>query len=189
MKTPMTITVQIDQFCNCEGCIKKVKKAVGKPNDVKFLAMDPDMGKFRILTTVDPNTIKRNLNNMFSKKNIIVSQEINHPYPLNPYPLNPYPVHVPDVGAIAKALVTMSQVKGLDSVEYTQSNTFKLNFTKPTLSSRPPTVQYLGSSNGDHPEDAPPLPLPPPPPQTNIRPSAPPIPTTPYLVYGYPPKE
>ncbi|KAL8193001.1 hypothetical protein R6Q57_027449 [Mikania cordata] len=176
-RAPMKIALEIDPFCNCEGCIEKVKSALCKLDDVNFLAMNPDIGKFTILTTEHPDVIKYALNDTFPKKKIILSQEIN----------NPYPLHVPDVDAIAKALVTMSQAKGLDSVEYTQSNTFKLNFTQPTLSSIPPTVVNLGASNGDHPEDAPPLP-PPPPPQTNIRPSAPPIPTTPNLVYGYPPK-
>ncbi|KAF5770881.1 hypothetical protein HanXRQr2_Chr14g0664351 [Helianthus annuus] len=79
----------------------------------------------------------------------------------------------------------MSQVQGLEGMEYTQSqsHTFKFNFTNghnhPTLSSLPPMLHNLPGSNGVH---APP----PPPPQTNIKPSAPPIPTTPDMVYGYP---
>ncbi|KAC9644526.1 hypothetical protein E3N88_45471 [Mikania micrantha] len=181
-RAPMKITLEIDPFCNCEGCIEKVKSALGKL-DVKFSAMNPDIGKFTILTTEHPDVIKYALNDTFpKKKEITLSQETN----------NPYPLHAPHVDAdaiaiaIANALVIMSQAKRLESVEYTKSNTFKLNFTRPALSSIPPTVVNLGAPNGDHPEDAPPLP---PPPQTNIRPSAPPIPTTPNLVYGYPPKE
>ncbi|KAD7480092.1 hypothetical protein E3N88_03228 [Mikania micrantha] len=115
-RAPMKITLEIDPFCNCEGCIEKVKSALCKLDDVNFLAMNPDIEKFTILTTEHPDVIKHALNDTFPKKKIILSPEIN----------NPYPLHVPDVDVIAKALVTTSQAKGLDSVEYTQSNTFKL---------------------------------------------------------------
>ncbi|KAI3799829.1 hypothetical protein L1987_35133 [Smallanthus sonchifolius] len=175
MTAPMRITLQIDPFCNCKGCIRKVKKALSKLGDVKLLAMGLDIETFTILTTNHPEEIKYALKHVFPKKNIILSQETDHPYPL----------HVPHVNDIATALVTMSQVKGLESMEFTQSNTFKFNFTNrhnhSTLSSLLPTLHNIRGYNGNvPPEHAPP------PPQTSIRPSAPPILTTPDLVYGYP---
>lgn len=88
----------------------------------------------------------------------------------------------PDASDLAKALKTISHVKGLRNIEYIQSNTFKLNFIdQPALYSCP-------GGSGDHLEDAPPS-LPPPARQVyNTMPSAPPIHTTPYVVNGYPPE-
>ncbi|KAJ0465743.1 hypothetical protein HanRHA438_Chr14g0675591 [Helianthus annuus] len=69
----MTIALQIDQFPNREGSIKKVKKAlgVGKLDDVKLLEMDPEMGLFIISTTRDPDAIKRAIEIPFPEKKII----------------------------------------------------------------------------------------------------------------------
>ncbi|KAI3799834.1 hypothetical protein L1987_35138 [Smallanthus sonchifolius] len=136
--------------------------------------MGLDIGTYTILTTNHPEEIKYALKHVFPKKNIILSQETDRPYPL----------HVPHVSDIATTLVTMSRVKGLESMEFTQSNTFKFNFidrhNRSTLSSLPPTLHNIRGSNGVPSEHAPPT-L-----QTSIRPSAQPIPTTPDLVYGYP---
>ncbi|KAJ0855627.1 hypothetical protein HanRHA438_Chr14g0675381 [Helianthus annuus] len=97
--------------------------------------------------------------------------------------------HVPHVDDIATTLMTMSHIQGLKSMEYTQSNTFKFNFTnghnQPTLSDVSHKLHNIRGSDGVHLESYDPLP-PPPPPQTNVTPSAPPIPTIPDLVYGYP---
>ncbi|KAI3793345.1 hypothetical protein L1987_35962 [Smallanthus sonchifolius] len=108
MTIPMTTTLQTDPFCNCEGCIDKVKKTLRK-FDIESLSVDPETGEFTFFTTKHPEVIKYALKGTFPKRNITVSQETNHPNP-----------------------------------------------------------------------------MPPPPPQTNIMPSAPPIPTTPDIVYGYP---
>lgn len=153
MANPTTIVIQIDKFCNCEGCIKKVKKALRKLDDVTLLTMDPDIGKFTIKTTKHPQVIEHALKQPFPKRNITMS----HPH----------------VDNIATTLVIMPQGQGLESMEYTQSSTFKFNFTN----------RHLPSFNNVHAPTPPPVP---PPPRANIRPSAPPIPTTPDVVYGYP---
>ncbi|KAJ0705071.1 hypothetical protein HanPI659440_Chr14g0569541 [Helianthus annuus] len=69
----MTIALQINQFPNREGSIKKVKKAlgVGKLDDVKLLEMDPEMGLFIISTTRDPDAIKHAIEIPFPEKKII----------------------------------------------------------------------------------------------------------------------
>ncbi|KAI3793344.1 hypothetical protein L1987_35961 [Smallanthus sonchifolius] len=152
MTTPMTITLQIDQFCNCKGCIRKVKKTLSKLGDVKLLAMGVDIGTFTILTTNHPKEIKYTLKHVFPKKNIILSPETDHPFPQ----------HLPRVNDIATALATMSQVKGLESMEFTQSTSFKFKFSnrhnRSTLSSLPPTLHNIRGSNGVPLEHAPPPP-------------------------------
>ncbi|KAI3793348.1 hypothetical protein L1987_35965 [Smallanthus sonchifolius] len=122
MTDPMTFILKIDPFCNCDGCIHKVKKVFRKLDDVKLLEMNPGIGNFTISTTQHPEVIKYVLKQAFPNKNIIISQKMNRSYPM---------YVPPSVDDVAKALVTMSQVKGLESVEYTQSNVFKLNFINP----------------------------------------------------------
>ncbi|KAI3793347.1 hypothetical protein L1987_35964 [Smallanthus sonchifolius] len=78
MTTPMRFTLQIGPFCNCKGCRKKVKEALGKLDDVKLLEMDPEMGKLIFLTTAHPDAIKDAINDLFPKRKIILSHEINH---------------------------------------------------------------------------------------------------------------
>ncbi|MFS8012692.1 hypothetical protein Hanom_Chr14g01323821 [Helianthus anomalus] len=123
MTIPATIDVHMDPFCNCKGCIEKVKKALGKLDDVILLAMDPNIGIFTILTTKHPQLIEYALKHSFPRKNITLSQETSH---------------VPHVDDIATTLMTMSHIQGLKNMEYTKSNTFKFNFTnghnQPTLS-------------------------------------------------------
>ncbi|KAI3799827.1 hypothetical protein L1987_35131 [Smallanthus sonchifolius] len=68
---PMTIALQIDRFCNCDGCIRKVKKALGKFDDAKLLEMDPEMGLFMILATTHPDAIKCAIKRPFPNKEII----------------------------------------------------------------------------------------------------------------------
>lgn len=136
MITSSTIVVHINPFCKCEGHIKEMKMALGKLDDVKFLSMDLENGKYTILTTHHPEAIKYALKNAFPKKDINVSQELGHSYS--------QPLCMPNVNDIASALVTMSQAKGIESVEYTQSNTFRLTIAN--RYNQPSLVYYLHST-------------------------------------------
>ncbi|KAL7614992.1 uncharacterized protein LOC111905734 [Lactuca sativa] len=203
--TPMTIVLQIDPFCNCEGHIHQVKKTLRDIGGVKLLAMNPEMGKFTILTAKHPEVIKFAFTQTFRKKNIILSLE--HPNQLpgfnNPDNLmnisrqTPVsfatPLGTADVHDIAKAFVTMSHAKGLKAMEFTQSNTIKMNFTnrdndQPSTSRSSLIHNVRDDHDGVHVkydgfEYGPPLP---PPPPNTTKPSAPLIPTTENYVYGHP---
>ncbi|KAJ0705072.1 hypothetical protein HanPI659440_Chr14g0569551 [Helianthus annuus] len=78
MTTRVAFNLQIKGFCNCKGHMKKLKKALGKLNDVKLLEVDTEMGMFIILTTsaTGPDAIKGALKGPFSKKKIILSQKV-----------------------------------------------------------------------------------------------------------------
>lgn len=196
MMNPTSINLQIDRFCNCEGCIQKVKTTFRELGGVKMLAMDPDNGIFTILTAKPTEIVQSALQKKL-KKNVNIQQEtgslpnslsaFNNPRNL----ISPSSLVIPqgnvDVHDLANALVTISHAEGLQSVEYTQSNTFKFNFNnpknRPSTSWSPITSHNIRGSNGVYYEDVPPLPPPPPP---TTEPSAPLIPTSQYQVYGYP---
>lgn len=170
---PTTITLQIYQFCNCYGCIKKVEKALGKVGGVKLLKMYPDEGKFKISTTTPPEVIKHYVQQAFPFKKIILLQKINHSHP----------VSVLDVGGIAKALSTVPQVAGVASVEFI----VRVNFSNPHNQSTRPGLPHthLGYRGGhlDYAAAAPSSSS-----YTPVSPSAPPMPTNPDQAYEYPPE-
>ncbi|KAL4576248.1 hypothetical protein LXL04_012339 [Taraxacum kok-saghyz] len=194
--TPMTIIVQIDGFCNCNGCIQKVKKTLRDLGGVKLLAMNPELGEFIISTANHVDVIKFAIQQTFPKKDVIVSPKLSHPnqIPTSITPQNPLPlVNPPNVHEIAKALVTVSHAEGLESVEFKQSNTLKVKFrsrenqvNQPSTSGSSSSSYARGSGGhfkddgfGDVPG------LPPPPPNAS-EPSAPLIPLSEDYVYGYP---
>ncbi|KAL4576249.1 hypothetical protein LXL04_012340 [Taraxacum kok-saghyz] len=132
-----TIVLQIDEFCNCEGCIQKVKKTFYELGGVKLLKMDPEIGKFTISTARQANTIKYALECTFSKKNVVIFE--NHRQASQPPSIHNhqnvtinnynhiYQAPTPcttNVYDVAKALAT-SHAKGLQSVEITH---MKFNF-------------------------------------------------------------
>ncbi|CAH1438639.1 unnamed protein product [Lactuca virosa] len=143
VQTSMTsteMTIVINGFCNCDGCIQKVKKTLGELGDVKLLAMNPEIGKFTILTAKHPEVIKFSLE------------------------------RTTDVHDIAKTLMTILHAKGLESVEYNQWSSLKINFTnhgiQPSTSRSSSTkIQNVAGYNDF--EYAPPLPPNP------VKPSAP----------------
>ncbi|KVI09791.1 uncharacterized protein LOC112529366 [Cynara cardunculus var. scolymus] len=175
---PILIDLQINQFCPCEGCIRRVKTTLREVGGVELLSMDLDTGKLTISTAKHPQVIQFALQKKFKKVVDILPQEINR--------LFGFDTNVQDM---AEALVKVSHAKGLESVEYRQSNTLKFNFNQPSSSSsRLPTATYhdVRGSNGvritaDDYEYV----VPPPPPPT-AEPSAPLIPTTQDQVTGYP---
>ncbi|CAH1424434.1 unnamed protein product [Lactuca virosa] len=148
MVIPKTIILQIDQFCNCDGCIQKVKNTFCELGGVKLLEMNPEIGKFIISTTKHSDVIKYALERTFSKKKVILFENPKHP--CQPPIHNHQNViinhnHIYQVPSsittnaydVAKVLATTTHAKGLQSVEITH---MKLNFNnfenRPSLRSR-----------------------------------------------------
>ncbi|KAI3721167.1 hypothetical protein L2E82_32172 [Cichorium intybus] len=199
--TPMTIVLQINPFCNCYGCVQKVKKTLRDLGGVKLLAMNPEIGEFTLLTAEHPDVIKFALKQTFPKKEIILSLEHPNQLPAFNNPNNLItrqppvslvaPLNTANVHDLATAFVTMSHAEGLESMEFNQSSTFKINFTNrenQPSTSRSSLGHNIRDTGGVHVKDdgceyA--HPLQPPPPDTT-KPSAPLIPTTENHVYGYP---
>ncbi|KAI3519904.1 hypothetical protein L1887_09124 [Cichorium endivia] len=75
MTTPTRMTLQIDPFHNCEGCIRKLKRALSELRGVLVVAIDPNKGEVTIITGHSLEVIKNALKRKFPKKNIFQLQE------------------------------------------------------------------------------------------------------------------
>lgn len=178
--TPIVVDLQINRFCNCDGCIRKVKTTLGEVGGVELLSLDPDTGKLTISTAKHPQVIQFALQKKFKKVVDILPQEMINPRNYTLSASN-------NVQDMAEALMKISHAKGLESVEFRQSNTYKFNFNQPS-SSRLPAARHhdVRGSNGVQIKDVDSEYVMPPPPPPTTKPSAPLIPTTQDQVTGYP---
>ncbi|KAK1409474.1 hypothetical protein QVD17_36000 [Tagetes erecta] len=180
MTTPMATTLQTDSFCKCEGCIKKVEKTLRKLDAVSVV-LDPKTGDFTFITTKHKEEIQYVLERAFPKRNIIVSQEINHSPSITPNLVIGYPLE-------QCGYQTLHNAPPLESSSPPQQTTIKPPADQPILATPNlvygyPDPEIYGFMYNDPPMSSSST-LPPP--QTNyIMPSAPPMPTTSNLVYGY----
>ncbi|KAJ9540067.1 hypothetical protein OSB04_026573 [Centaurea solstitialis] len=55
---PRVIDLQINQFCNCDGCIRRVKTMLEDVGGVELLSMDPETGKLTVSTAKHPQVIQ-----------------------------------------------------------------------------------------------------------------------------------
>ncbi|KAI3748731.1 hypothetical protein L6452_12015 [Arctium lappa] len=180
--TPIVIDLQINRFCNCDGCIRKVKTTLEEVGGIELLSMDLDTGKLTISTAKHPQVIQFALQKKFKKIVDILPQQmiINTPN----YTLSASN----NAQDMAEALVKISRARGLESVEYRQSNTYKFNFNQPSLSRLPAATYHddvRGSNNGVRIKDVESEYVMPPPPPATTEPSAPLIPATQDQVTGY----
>ncbi|GJV06365.1 heavy metal-associated domain, HMA containing protein [Tanacetum coccineum] len=161
MATSTKYELQIIPCDMCNGCINKVKKVLRRLAGVKLLTTDFENEKFTISSVVEhPEVIKFAIEQEFRRKRVILLPEINHPNPLVPTQYMPIPQNLSSRGGNARvhdmpeALVTLFQTQGLQSGEFTQTNTLRINFTN---------NEYQQNTSRNSP------PLPPP----NTQPSAP----------------
>ncbi|KAL4576250.1 hypothetical protein LXL04_012341 [Taraxacum kok-saghyz] len=153
MTTHKTYELQIDHFCNCEGHIKEVKDAFREVGGVKLSAMNPDKGKFTIITTKHPDEIKNALKRTFAKKKITIFEK---PKPASRPPsihnhqnltINNYHFHqetppeATHFDDMARALKKLSHVPGVESAEiaYMKVNYKNSGDRPPSRRSRPET--------------------------------------------------
>nr|GFA97422.1 heavy metal-associated domain, HMA [Tanacetum cinerariifolium] len=175
MATSTKYELQIIPCDMCNGCIDKVKKVLRRLAGVKLLTMDFENEKFTISSVAEhPEVIKFAIEQKFRRKLVILLPEINHPNPLVLTQYIPIAQNLSSRGGNARrlqempeALVTLSQAQGLESGEFTQTITLRINFTN---------NEYQPNTSRNSP------PLPPP----NTQPSPPPNPTTQEYVYGAP---
>ncbi|KAI3721166.1 hypothetical protein L2E82_32171 [Cichorium intybus] len=153
MTTPTRMTLQIDPFHNCEGCIRKLKRALSELRGVLVVAIDPNKGEVTIITGHSLEVIKKALKRKFPKKYIFQLQEESHEelheelleagqqdpsYALsNPHNLITdqnvisleTPQHAFDLGIMARSLEIACDIEGLHNVEFVQTNIVRFNFT------------------------------------------------------------
>ncbi|KAI3519935.1 hypothetical protein L1887_09155 [Cichorium endivia] len=107
MTTPTRMTLQMDPFHNCEGCIRKVKKTLFELGNVFIVAIYPNKGEVTIITGHSLEVIECALKHIFPKNDISQLQEAGHQDP-------PSPQCAFDLGNMARSLTIASDIEGLN---------------------------------------------------------------------------
>ncbi|KAJ0909256.1 putative heavy metal-associated domain, HMA, heavy metal-associated domain superfamily [Helianthus annuus] len=189
----MTMNLQILGFHNCNGCARKVETALSRIG-VRLVELDRESGNVTVASAENPEVIRRALERKLNKSVVVLSRDLV-PINQNPNPVVAYQVpanRALDLQQLGHVMVTLAEV--LDGVEITRSNTTTINFIHRQT---PPVVRRNGDGyngvrireirDGDVDQYASPRPPPRTPPWTPIEPSAPLMPATEQVVYGYPP--
>ncbi|KAD5962018.1 hypothetical protein E3N88_13491 [Mikania micrantha] len=193
----MTITLQIIGFHNCEGCSRKVEKALRRIG-VQLVEFDRETGTVTITTVEPPEVIRRDLERQLKKSVVVLSQDFAPAHqnrnPVTPVvPTNgPLDIQEPTNGVLDLQELGQAAVLALilNSVEITNSNTRRIDFLH--RENYPPVVSpaYDGYISGLQIRNAdyePPQRPPRSPSWAATEPSAPLLPTEEQVVYGYPP--
>lgn len=128
MTSERTLVLQISSFDNCDGCKRRVNKALR--GHVKSLSMDQITGDLTVLTNKDTEVIIDALKCEFQYRDIIMLCE-SRTIPNPPHTLSYPRIHqvIPRINFqdMAQTSQILFRDKGVESVDFTQRTTISRN--------------------------------------------------------------